>query len=89
MWPGDMGRFKTNTVLQYDSEYKNVLSWGVSALAKRPKRIQNSKESRPVKLFKLYLGSLQDHLKPKLPIDFKKAITDYLREIGKACIEFK
>jgi hypothetical protein len=29
------------------------------------------------------LGDLLDELKPKLPVDYKKAITDYLGEIGK------
>ncbi|CAB4393501.1 unnamed protein product [Rhizophagus irregularis] len=50
IWPMVAGRFKTNTVLQYDDEFNNVFYW--------------------------------DNLKPKLPIDYKKAITDYLREIG-------
>jgi hypothetical protein len=88
MWPGDIGRFKTNTILQYDDEYNNVVLWGVPALAKRPKRKQNSKENPPVKLFKLYLGSHGDsHTLPILPIDYKKANTDFLREIGKVYIE--
>lgn len=34
-------------------------------------------------MFKLHLGKLQDHLKPKIPVEYKKAITDYLREMGK------
>ena len=34
-------------------------------------------------MFKLHLGDLLDDLKPKLPVEYKKAITDYLREIGK------
>jgi hypothetical protein len=38
-------------------------------------------------LFKLYLGNLVDNLKPKLPVDYKKAITDYLREIGRSIEE--
>ncbi|PKY55624.1 hypothetical protein RhiirA4_548831, partial [Rhizophagus irregularis] len=80
-WPGDTSSlYKTNTVLQYDDEYINVLCWGAQALSKRPGKNRNSK---PVELFKLYLGDLPDNLKPKLPIDYKKAITDYLREIGK------
>ncbi|PKY54766.1 hypothetical protein RhiirA4_473756 [Rhizophagus irregularis] len=36
-----------------------------------------------VELFKLHLGGLPDNLKPKLPIEYKKAITDYLKGIGK------
>ncbi|GBC04297.1 hypothetical protein RclHR1_00560024 [Rhizophagus clarus] len=87
IWPGEIGRFKTNTILQYDDDYNNVVLWGAAALAKRPNRRQNSKRTRPVELFKLYLGSLQDDLKPSLPIDYKKAITDFLREIGKVIKE--
>ncbi|PKC69500.1 hypothetical protein RhiirA1_504386 [Rhizophagus irregularis] len=36
-----------------------------------------------VGLFKLHLGGLPDNLKPKLPIEYKKAITDYFKGIGK------
>jgi hypothetical protein len=52
--------------------------WGSPALD-----IKNSEKSKPVELFKLCLGNLYEILKPKLPVDYKKAITDYLREIGK------
>jgi hypothetical protein len=86
-WQGEVGQLKTNTVLQYDDEYNNIKSWGVPALAKRQNRRtkkQISREgSKPIELFKLHLGDLLDELKPKLPINYKKAITDYLREIGK------
>ncbi|PKY37992.1 hypothetical protein RhiirA4_500118 [Rhizophagus irregularis] len=82
-WPENFGNLKTNTVLQYDSEYDKVESWGLPALAKRPNRRKNENRKRPVELFKLHLGNLSDHLKPKLPIDYKKAISDYLGEIGK------
>ncbi|EXX75123.1 uncharacterized protein OCT59_021705 [Rhizophagus irregularis] len=84
-WPENFGNLKTNTVLQYDYEYDRVESWGLPALAKRPSRRKNENRKRPVELFKLHLGNLSENLKPKLPIDFdyKKAITDYLREIGK------
>jgi hypothetical protein len=76
-WPwGVTGQFRTNTVLRYDDEFNNVLYWGARALKNR------KQNSEPVKLFNLYLGDLPDNLKPKLPIDYKKAITDYLREIG-------
>ncbi|CAB5381591.1 unnamed protein product [Rhizophagus irregularis] len=34
-----------------------------------------------------YSGDLSDELKPKLPVCYKKAITDYLREIGKFTTE--
>ncbi|PKY55540.1 hypothetical protein RhiirA4_475072 [Rhizophagus irregularis] len=85
VWPGFgvAGVYKTNTVLQYDNEYNNVLCWGAEALRVRPKRKNRKQNSKPVELFKLHLGYLPDNLKPKLPIDYKKAITDYLREIGK------
>ncbi|RIA82807.1 hypothetical protein C1645_834766 [Glomus cerebriforme] len=33
------------------------------------------------------VGDLLDKFKPKLPVDYKKAITDYLREIGKVIQE--
>ncbi|PKY50239.1 actin-like ATPase domain-containing protein [Rhizophagus irregularis] len=83
-WPGEMGQLKTNTVLQYDEHYMNVESWGYPALSKRPNKKKKTKNgSRPVELFKLHLGNLSDNLKPELPVDYKKAITDYLREIGK------
>ncbi|CAG8738605.1 10066_t:CDS:2 [Rhizophagus irregularis] len=85
VWPGFgvAGVYKTNTVLQYDNEYNNVLCWGAEALRVRPKRKNRKQNSQPVELFKLHLGYLPDNLKPKLPINYKKAITDYLREIGK------
>lgn len=83
-WPDDVGKFKTYTVLQYDEKFNEVLKWGKPALAKRPKRKDDNKnETKPIELFKLHLGNLNGKLKPKLPIDYKKAIIDYLREIGK------
>jgi len=55
---------------------------GKPALSKQPSRkIKN--ETKPVELFKLHLGKLQENLKPNLPIEYKKAITDYLCEFGK------
>jgi hypothetical protein len=78
-----LGVLKTNTVLQYDEHYMNVESWGYPALSKRPNKKKRTKnESRPVELFKLHLGNLSDNLKPELPVDYKKAITDYLQKIG-------
>ncbi|PKY15175.1 hypothetical protein RhiirB3_511549 [Rhizophagus irregularis] len=84
-WPGKSGILKTNTVLQYDSKFENVVNWGYPALSNR----RNRKKVRPVELFKLHLGNLQEKLKPKLPdtLGYKKAITDYLREIGKLAKE--
>ncbi|RIA82727.1 hypothetical protein C1645_880884 [Glomus cerebriforme] len=90
-WHGEVGQLKTNTVLQYDDEYKNVKLWGAPALAKRQSRRTKKQDSnegnRPVELFKLHLGDLLDKFKPKLAIDYKKAITDYLKEIGKVIQE--
>ncbi|RGB28801.1 hypothetical protein C1646_672940 [Rhizophagus diaphanus] len=83
-WLGNIGNLKTNTALQYDDSYNTIMSWGVPALAKRPnRREKNISETKPVELFKLHLGNLSENLRPKLPIDYKKAITDYLHEIGK------
>ncbi|CAB5381344.1 unnamed protein product [Rhizophagus irregularis] len=85
VWPGNMADLKTNTVLLYDDELENVEKWGQPALSKRPNR--RRAENKPVKLFKLHLGNLQENLKPKLLVEYKKAITDYLREIGKVIKE--
>jgi len=84
-WHGVL-QLKTNTVLQYDREYKNVMLWGAPALWKRPmRRKSKGNDSKPVELFKLHLGNIPDEFKPVLPpgLDYKSAITDYLREIGK------
>ncbi|GBB85957.1 hypothetical protein RclHR1_01240008 [Rhizophagus clarus] len=85
-WHGEIGQLKTNTVLQYDDEYNNVKLWGAPAMAKMPKRRndeQNNEGNKPVEMFKLHLGDISDKFKPELPVGYKKAITDYLREIGK------
>ena len=83
-WPGEVG-LKTNTVLQYDSDFKRVVAWGSPALSKRPNRRKKSggNETKLVELFKLYLGNSHEN-RPQFPvgIDYKKAITDYLKEIG-------
>ena len=89
LWNGEVGQLKTNTVLQYDDEYNNVKLWGVPALAKRPNRRRRQNEgNKPVELFKLHLGDILDKLKPNIPVEYKKAITDYLREIGKVRIVY-
>ena len=46
-------------------------------------------DNKPVELFKLHLSNLPDHKKPILPVglDYKTAISDYLREIGKVRIK--
>ncbi len=64
----------------------DVRAWGYPALSKRPRRNLDINEKKYVaELFKLHLGDLQESLKPDLPrgLDYRKAITDYLREIGK------
>ncbi|CAB4400858.1 unnamed protein product [Rhizophagus irregularis] len=35
VWPQQIGSLKTNTVLQYDSNYQNVIKWGNPALAQK------------------------------------------------------
>ncbi|CAI2171542.1 6626_t:CDS:2, partial [Funneliformis geosporum] len=84
LWHGERGQLKTNTVLQYDDKYNQVKLWGAPALAKKPNRRDTTQnENKPVELFKLHLGDMLDNFKPNLPVDYKKAITDYFREIGK------
>jgi len=68
---------KVPTLLQYDDVCNYVTIYN-SLLMKL--------QIKPVELFKLHLGDLPDNLKPKLPIEYKKAITDYLKEIGKVYI---
>jgi hypothetical protein len=69
MSPNDIrASSKVPTVLYYDNEYKNVQSWGVS-----------ESEGKPVELFKLLLGKMEN----ELPLQYEKAIVDYLRELGK------
>ncbi|RHZ68998.1 hypothetical protein Glove_291g50 [Diversispora epigaea] len=84
-WPEQIGALKTNTVLQYDEKYQEVLEWGYPALAQKPQRKGRKKNIayRPIELFKLHLGTMPDSEKPLLPklLDYKKAITDYLREM--------
>ncbi|CAG8602668.1 16304_t:CDS:2 [Funneliformis mosseae] len=84
IWPQQIGPLKTNTVLQYDENYRNVLKWGNPALAQRQsRRNKNSNASKPVELFKLHLGNISQSEKPPLPyqLSHEKAITDYLREL--------
>ncbi|RIA83021.1 hypothetical protein C1645_880737 [Glomus cerebriforme] len=75
-WQEYYGRFKIPTILLYDDEYKNVQSWGFSAL-------KENIYKKPVELFKSHLGKVSK--KSSLPngLNYKKAITDYLHEIGK------
>ncbi|KAF0543535.1 actin-like ATPase domain-containing protein [Gigaspora margarita] len=77
------GPLKTNTVLQYDANFQKVESWGFPALAQRYSRRRNN-NSRPVELFKLHLINMSEDQTPALPegLNYKKAITDYLCELG-------
>ncbi|PKC68590.1 actin-like ATPase domain-containing protein [Rhizophagus irregularis] len=85
-WPQQIGPLKTNTVLQYDSNYQNVIKWGNPALAQRQsRRSKDSSSSKTVELIKLHLGNIPQNEKPPLPrqLSYEKAISDYLRELGK------
>ncbi|RIA97899.1 hypothetical protein C1645_751090 [Glomus cerebriforme] len=88
-WPEQIGPLKTNTVLQYDPKFKTVEEWGYPALAKKPKRSKakskNQPAPKPIEHFKLHLGNMPENEKPELPkgINHKKAITDYLKSMGK------
>ncbi|PKC65705.1 actin-like ATPase domain-containing protein [Rhizophagus irregularis] len=83
-WPGEVGKFKTNTVLQYKEDFEEVELWGYPALYKKPNRRSGGDETKPVELFKLHLGNCLEKFKPKLPepLTYKQAITDYLSKIG-------
>ncbi|CAB4446879.1 unnamed protein product [Rhizophagus irregularis] len=75
------GWFKTPTVINYDDSCTNVMSWGLSALATKP-RGSSLRPSKPIELFKLHLlkrgtTSLPDAL------NYKDVIKDYLKELGK------
>jgi hypothetical protein len=71
-------------VLQYKDGFEEVELWGYPALCKKPSTKGKDKETRPVELFKLYLGNCLAKYKPALPepLTYKKVITDYLREFG-------
>ncbi|CAB5380732.1 unnamed protein product [Rhizophagus irregularis] len=58
------------------------MSWGYPALAEKPDRRKKPSNIYPVERFKLHLGDMEN--KPYLPegLDFKTAITDYLREMA-------
>ncbi|CAB4408743.1 unnamed protein product [Rhizophagus irregularis] len=84
-WPQQIGPLKTNTVLQYDSNYQNVIKWGNPALAQRQsRRSKDSSSSKTVELIKLHLGNIPQNEKPSLPrqLNYEKAISDYLRELA-------
>ncbi|CAG8527325.1 9812_t:CDS:2 [Ambispora leptoticha] len=88
IWPSKTGENKTNTVIRYDEKFE-LIQWGLPALAERTsKKDKNSTSNSSHKiaeLFKLHLGKISYENKPPLPsgLDPKKAVTDYLREMGK------
>jgi len=76
-------------VIKYD-ESLNLQSWGSPALAERPNKKKKSSNIKPVERFKLHLGKMEGNKSPPyLPkgLDHKKAITDYLREMGEVLKE--
>ncbi|CAG8452196.1 16940_t:CDS:2, partial [Acaulospora colombiana] len=85
-WPEYGGRFKTPTALKYDDNLE-LENWGYPALTERPTRRSRNNSKKPVELFKLHLGDTEN--KPPLPpkLDYKTAITDYLREMAKSLKE--
>ncbi|CAG8515916.1 10583_t:CDS:2, partial [Scutellospora calospora] len=89
IWPNHVGQTKTNTALSYDIELNEVIDWGRSALAEKPKKRRKasqypSNQSIQVELFKLHLGDIPNDEKPFLPnnLNYKRAIIDYLKELG-------
>ena len=83
--PGREGVPKAPTALQYDDNYKKVISWGNLALEEEPDEYDaGEKRSRPIELFKLHLSNLDRKDKPWLPpqFNYKKAIEDYLSQMG-------
>ncbi|RIA90024.1 hypothetical protein C1645_823936 [Glomus cerebriforme] len=85
-WQADSGHYKIPTVLKYDESF-NLTSWGLPALAEKPNRKNKSSDIKPVEHFKLHLTKIEN--KPYLPtgLDYKKAIIDYLKELGKTMKE--
>ncbi|GES97300.1 hypothetical protein GLOIN_2v1732694 [Rhizophagus clarus] len=80
-WPDCVGHVKNPTVLKYDESF-NLMSWGYPALSQRPNRRKRNIGLKPVENFLLYLSKTEN--KPRLPegLDYKTAITDYLREMS-------
>ncbi|GBB92105.1 hypothetical protein RclHR1_19660001 [Rhizophagus clarus] len=62
------------TILEYVDDYSKIYGCGY---------ISGRSNLKIVELFKLHLGGLPDNLKPNFPIEYKRAIADYLKEIGK------
>ena len=79
-WPGGYFGPGTHTALKYDQSFENVVSWGYPALYGRS--YYSKTDTKPVENFLLYLSKMEN--KPPLPngLDYKKVITDYLKEMG-------
>ncbi|CAB5350223.1 unnamed protein product [Rhizophagus irregularis] len=77
-WPGIKGPAKINTVLQYDEDYEDIITWGAKALAIEPsRRDRNNKQPpKPIELFKFHLGNvIQQEIKRCWPdIDFYRHV---------------
>ncbi|CAG8608555.1 2690_t:CDS:2 [Funneliformis caledonium] len=85
-WSSGFPDYKTPTVIKYEDEsYTKVKSWGFKAFADRPKKKKNTDKSIPLELFKLFLFKNSSMANPYLPdnLDYKKVITDYLKELCK------
>jgi hypothetical protein len=84
-WPEQIGALRTNTALLYDKNFKNVEEWGYAALKRSKEKSKNLSLQKPVEHFKLHLYNIPENAKPILPkgITYKKAITDYLKSMGK------
>ncbi|CAB4441971.1 unnamed protein product [Rhizophagus irregularis] len=69
-----------------EEKFKFVEEWGYPALFRKRKKSEGkSKNKFVVEHFKLHLSNIPDNEKPVLPkgINYKKAITDYLKCMGK------
>ena len=87
---------KTNTVLLYNSQTWNVISWSSSAITCQEKKKRekscltannpdNLAPTLSVSLFKLHVGNVREQDKPILPqgLDFRRCVIDYLAEMTK------
>ncbi|RIA85207.1 hypothetical protein C1645_831139 [Glomus cerebriforme] len=90
---------KNNSLIDNNFNIKSTASSLISEILSNPlyKSLEKNKENfrhysdiqvviglnNPIELYKLHLSDLPDNLKPKLQIEYNKAITDYFKEIGK------
>ncbi|CAG8657378.1 4405_t:CDS:2 [Cetraspora pellucida] len=89
-WSGREGLPKTNTVLLYDSTCTEVLKWGEPALVHEPRRNRNNvrelgsplpPQQHVAEKFKLHLDENAERLFLPPNLDYRKAISDYLRKM--------